>query len=306
MAISNTDQTLEPPIEGKAVKKKSAGLGFDWQTIVASPAFIPGALVFAGIVLLFWQMMKFLPDLWMSEDGYYSHGFLVPFISGYIIYKNWDKLKDRAVKPVWIASVPLVICMYLALIAARTDMYAIASVALLGTLWCSMLMVAGWQWLKGTFLVIGYLIFALPIWSMAIEIYTNPLQQASTQVAYQLLNLMGFNPYFGDPSTIHLSQFTLNIAVPCSGLKLLLALTAFTTFFMLVANLKLMGNLVMVVLVLPLALFINGLRIALIGVVGNMYGHDAGMQFHDYSGYLTLIVCFFILFRIARGLGWKD
>jgi exosortase/archaeosortase family protein len=125
-------------------------------------------------------------------------------------------------------------------------------------------------------------------------------------VSYSILALTGFQPYQDDATTVQLARFTLNIAVPCSGLKLLIALAAFTVFFMLVANLKWMGNLVLVALWLPLSLLINGLRIAMIGMVGNTWGHDAGMQFHDYSGYLTLLVCFFILFRVARGLGWKD
>ncbi len=62
----------------------------------------------------------------------------------------------------------------------------------------------------------------------------------------------------------------------------------------------------MILIMWPLALLINGLRIALIGVVGNQWGPEAGHKFHDYSGYITLVLCFFVLFKIARGLGWKD
>lgn len=304
MAISNTEHALEvAPIDGKAARK---GLPFDWQAVVSSPAFVPGVIVLLGTVALFWQMVSFLPDLWNSEDGYYSHGWLVPFISGFIIFKSWPKIHERQVKPFWPAAIPLGVCLYVALVAARTDIDVVSSATLVATLLSSIWMLAGTRWLTALALPTLYLLFALPIWTMAIEIYTNPLQLASTQVAYQMLRVGGFEPYMPDPSTIHLSQFTLNVAVPCSGLKLLLALSAFTAFFMMIANLKVWGNIIMVAMIIPLALFINGLRIALIGVVGNIYGHDAGMQFHDYSGYITLVVCFIILFRIARGLGWKD
>jgi exosortase/archaeosortase family protein len=98
----------------------------------------------------------------------------------------------------------------------------------------------------------------------------------------------------------------LDVGVPCSGLKLLLALSAFSVFFVLIANLKWWANAFMLAFVLPLALFINGLRIALIGVVGDTMGSDAGHQFHDYSGYITLLLCFVIVFKLARILGWKD
>ena len=121
-----------------------------------------------------------------------------------------------------------------------------------------------------------------------------------------MLQMAGFEPYMQSSNKVLLANFSLDVGVPCSGLKLVLAVTAFTVFFMLIGGLKWWANLVMIALILPLCLFINGLRIALIGVVGDMYGSDAGHAFHDYSGYLTLIVCFIILFRVARWLGWKD
>jgi exosortase len=149
-----------------------------------------------------------------------------------------------------------------------------------------------------------YLIFALPFWSFIINNYTNPLQIYSTKVALKMLEMF-YDPIQSNSTTILVGHFWLDVGVPCSGLKLVLAITAFTCFFMLIGGLKWWGNLVMVLFILPLCLFINGLRIALIGMVGEAYGDQAGHTFHDYSGYLTLIVCFFILFKLARVLGWK-
>lgn len=308
--MSDTTSNPIPEIAADAAVGADSGTaeshGIDWQAVVSSPAFVPGVVVLAGLVALFWNMIKFLPTLWMSEDGYYSHGFLVPLISGYIVYKSWPKLKDREVKPQYWAALLMGLCLFGAYVAAAVNIYAIASGMFVGLLLSSVLFVAGWKWLAGLFWPIVYLFFALPVFQTFISTYTNPLQVASTKVAFQLLSLTGFRPYAEDATTVHLANFTLNIAVPCSGLKLLLALGAFSMFFMLVANLRVWANVVMVALWLPLALLINGLRIALIGVVGNTWGQQAGLAFHDYSGYITLLVCFFILFRVARGLGWKD
>jgi exosortase len=188
------------------------------------------------------------------------------------------------------------------------DINAVLALSFLVFALAAIWFVAGWKWMVALSLPVLYLGFALPLWTGAIDLYTNPLQIYSTQVAYKLLQVFGFDPYrsANDPTAIHLSNFTMDIAVPCSGLKLILAVSAFTAFFMMIANLRWWGNLAMAALILPLCLFINGLRISLIGVVGDTYGEDAGMAFHDYSGYITLLVCFFLLFKIARGLGWKD
>lgn len=279
-----------------------------WQRMLASPAFLPAVAVTGALLFLFWDLISRLPRLWMSDDGYYSHGFLVPLIAGYVVVKKWDVIKNRPVKAGWGALPVLGFLAYLAYVTTHTDVNAILALTFLLAILASIWFVAGWKWVTALALPVLYLGFALPLWTGAIEFYTNPAQLWSTTVAYQILKATGFSPmkFASEPTSIYLNHFNLDIAVPCSGLKLLLAVSAFTAFFMMIANLRWWGNLVMFFMILPLCVFINGLRIAMIGMVGDSYGAAAGHQFHDYSGYITLLVCFFALFKVARGLGWKD
>jgi exosortase len=282
--------------------------GIDWSAVLRSPALIPGAIVLASIVFAFWPLIVYFPQLWLSPDGYYSHGFLVPLIIGFIIYKWWPHLKSVPVKGSWIALLPLLGTLYVARVALVTEIQAISSLTLVAALLFGIAFVAGWHWMWRLSLPTLYLVFALPLWTMIIDNYTNRLQLASTEVSYWMLKLSGFDPYRSslEPTTINLNNFTLDVAVPCSGLKLVLALAAFATFFMMIANLRWWANALIVALLLPFAVIINGLRVGLIGVVGDRYGSDAGMAFHDYSGYITLLVCFYLIFKFVRLLGWKD
>jgi hypothetical protein len=43
----------------------------------------------------------------------------------------------------------------------------------------------------------------------------------------------------------------------------------------------------------------------MIGMVGNEYGEKAGHDFHDYSGYIALALCFYLLYLITKGLEFK-
>ncbi|HVL40336.1 MAG TPA: exosortase/archaeosortase family protein [Fimbriimonadaceae bacterium] len=276
------------------------------EAITRSPAFLPGLLLAAGIALIFLPLWPRLFNLWQGEDGYYSHGFLVPAIAGYIVYRWWPRLQSIPVHAGWLALIPLALVLYTSRIAVANRIEGLMAVCLLGVLLLSIWLIAGWRWMWALLFPVAYLGFALPLWTGLINNTTNPLQIVSTKIAYYILKLMGFELYQAEPTVILMGSFELNVAVPCSGLKLVLALTAFTVFFMLIANLKWWGNVIMAAMILPLALLINGLRIAMIGVVGEKYGDSAGYQFHDYSGYITLIVCFFILFKLARFLGWKD
>ncbi|MFY9233267.1 MAG: exosortase/archaeosortase family protein [Fimbriimonadaceae bacterium] len=295
----------EPTTSAPAPSKLSDTL----QTISRSPAFVPGLILFTGIILIFWKMWPQLYDLWTGPDGYYSHGWLVPVISGVIVYKAWPRIQNIPVRAEWIALIPLSITLYLAWLSSANLIYTFMAMALLATISFSTWLIAGWRWMLALAPATLYLAFALPLWTVLINDYTNPLQIYSTKIAYYFLKIFGFGLVYdqvNEPTILYMDNFTLNVAVACSGLKLLLALTAFTTFFILIARLKWWGNLVMIGLILPLAMVINGLRIGLVGIVGEMQNAEAGMTMHDYSGYITLVICFFILFKFARWLGWKN
>lgn len=295
--------------EGPNTSTKKFGAGFvmpDWHAIVRSSYFIPAVVTVVALFALFSRMIGFIPDLWSSADGYYSHGFLIPFISGYVIYRRWPKIRSTPVKPGWWALLPILLMVPLVRAATKAELSFVLSFCFLAYLLFGIALVGGFRWMLSLALPVLYLAFCLPIWTTAIDVYTNPLQVLSTKMAFTMLKTAGFEPFRPESTTIYLNNFVLDVGVPCSGLKLVLAITAFTIFFILVANLRTWANVVLLALILPLCLFINGLRIALIGIVGNDYGPDAGHAFHDYSGYICLIICFFVLFKIARALGWKD
>lgn len=387
------DPALAPDarVEGNEAPKRFDVRDVDWAAffdaainkagqVLQYPLTLPGFLAFVGLVLAFWPMINALPMRW-NEDQYYSHGWLVPFLSGFIVFRRWSKI--RAIVGHGVANIPntalvlkivaglavvgwtwiLGVAAYRALgfamqmvngplfggvallvlalvfggiyglgvslanrvagfqatafsiiLALLPFVYAsyvgniivLQSVLFVAVAILSIALVAGWKWALGLMPAIAFFLFGLPVWNSFIDGYTNPLQLASTQVAYQLLQVLQYGPYQGDPTTIYVGEFTLNVAIPCSGMKLMLAVSAFTTLFVLIANLRFWSNVLMFVMIIPLCLFINGLRIALIGIVGAERGTEAAMQFHDSSGYITLVVCFFLLFKFARLLGWKD
>lgn len=296
------------PVESPTVEPVKAKPRIDWQAVVASPAFWPGVVLAAGFLLLYNRLFLDLWHLWLADDGYYSHGLLVPPICGYIVWRNWGRLKTIAVKPAMIAVIPLIGLSWIAYRAGTVGISLIMSLCLIASLLMAEAFVAGWRWMLALAPATLYSAFAMPFWNSAIDAYTNPLQKLSTKVAFQILRLTDHDPFMSrlDDTTIMLNRFTLNIAVPCSGLKLLLALCAFVVFFVLIARLRWWASVIMLVSILPMALLFNGLRIAMIGIVGDAYGEAAGMAFHDYSGFITLIICFFALFEFAKALGWKD
>jgi exosortase/archaeosortase family protein len=143
------------------------------------------------------------------------------------------------------------------------------------------------------------------VWNWVIDKFTQPMQEISAKVSFELLRAMNYQMYRADSTTILLDNFEMNVGAPCSGLRLMLSLIALMSFFMYIARLRWWANAFLAVFIIPFAILINGLRIAMIGVVGNTYGSEAGHQFHDWSGYISLVICFVVLQKVCQALGWK-
>ncbi len=299
-----SDITAHPPLSAssEALPKPPA---VDWRQVLATPEARLSIMVLASLCLAFVPFWKSLFGIWFEADSLYSHGPLIPLMAGYVIYEKWPKLRTIPVKGVTLAVVPIALAMYAAWFASRTVMVGTLATLFLILLSLSILFVGGWRWCLATLAPIAYLVFAMPFWTTLVDRVTQPLQALSTDMAMRMLDLVGLHPLRLDTTTVYLDHFQFNVAAACSGAKLTLALLAFSCFYILLNRGRWYSSVALLVLLLPFSLLINGLRIALVGVVGNAFGAPAGMAFHDYGGYVVLIVCFLLLGQITRLLGFK-
>lgn len=281
---------------------------------------------FASLLLLGWFFLRALPAVWFGEEGYYSHGLLIPFMALAVIYARRDRIKSEPVGSSK-AGLAVMILGLLLLVASRLiDNLSLAALAFILAIIGGIYFAFGGRVGRHCLSPVLFLLFMMPVLGWFIDVWTNPLQRASTRVAEKMLSIAGYGTDMSpaQPTLIHMDHYQLLVGGPCSGFKLILSLFAFATFFVMISNLGLKRNLLLIALTFPLALVINGLRIMLIGVVGEgasgdgilasfgnwLVAHgdgkkDAGMVFHDYSGYLTLIVCFIILHYIVKALEKK-
>ncbi len=291
--------------------KSMLGQGFgylkavNWSVLLRTPAFWYGVGTFVGLILMFSNLIVTTGQKWLNDD-YYSHGWIVPLLLIWqlkVRYKDWERIPiTEGYKSLWVF-IPIALLQF---VAYTGEFWVVQCVMFVSAVLAALWLIFGFKRAWFIAMPVCFLLFALPIWGSLIDGYTNQLQIWSTTVAEKMLALFGFSPWRLSPTDIQLNSYALTVAVPCSGLKLMVAVSCFTTHFVLIARKEFLFNLLMFMLIVPLCLTINGLRIALIGVVGELRGHEAAAAFHDYSGYLTLLICFFILFKFARIFGWKD
>lgn len=293
-------ETMPPPDEAN-VKSK----GVDWGAAAAllkRPESLAVIAAIAAIAFAFWPLLTLLPEQWLDFESYYAHGLLVLPASAYIAWLRWPKLKTIPVKGSWMPLLFLIPVLYVGMLANRTVMPLVLSVLLIVTLLLAVWHIAGFKWMTGLAPAILFLMLGLPILDRFIDTLTFKLQLVSTDTAELMLRGVGLSVLRLDPTVLQLDNFDLNIAEACSGLKTTIAVTASVIFFMLTTPLKWWAHLVLASIAVPLSVLVNSFRIALIGVVGNTNGSEAGLAFHDYSGYIALILCFLVLWQLSKFL----
>ena len=299
--------------EGKGLAQAPPGPPM-WQealrtasVVVRQEAFWVGAAFVAALGLCFWPLFAKMPGLWFAPETYYNHAPLVPLMAAYMVNERWSAVKDRPVRPFYLALVPLGLLLYANYIAMSAPRDMLMSVAFIGTLLLGVLFVAGWGWLRALFVPVLFLLFGLPVWEQVIDVYTQPLQAVSSELAHAMLSGVGFT-VVTDPTnvtTLYLDHFQMYVGVPCSGLRTILAMATLVAFVVVIGKLRWWANLVLIALAVPLCVLVNGIRISMIGAVGNLYGSDAGHQFHDYSGYISIALLMFLLYKLSQRLGLK-
>lgn len=313
MSISDTSQPLGAPLSAdNTAAIEEAPRKFDLMALVRDRTFQMVMAVLAASVYCFWPLFGTeIAHRWMDMEGYYAHGFLIPFCAAYLIWDKWDRIKTIPVKPFWPAIVLLLPVLWVSYVASRCIMPTLLSGLFLAVLIIGSLVVAGWRWMLALAPANLFLFFfGMPILDKVIDKFTMPLQIMSTSIAYHSLDLSGFKPMRMDNTTIFVPNFSqpLTIAAACSGLRTTIAILAAVIFFILIARLSWWKNLILAAIAVPLSMVVNGIRIALIGVACDSMPQWAGdnfKQMHDMSGYVALLLCFLALGWITKKMGYK-
>ena len=260
-------------------------------------------LILLIITAFYLPIFQALFDTWLI-DPYYSHGFIVPLISGYIIWKKRKHLKqmDRD------------FTMGAALLAAGLAVYGygLMNKSLFISASSFMIVLAGYilsfygsKNLQRLLFPIAFLIFMIP--TPYQDYASTYLQSVTASSAGSILRVVGI-PVVNNGSQLSLGTDTIFvIGDPCSGLRTMLALFALAAVFAYIIEGSSWKKWVIFLFALPIALAANILRVVLILSIAYYYGEELAMTvFHDFSSILLFLVAFVLLIVISRWLGCKE
>lgn len=262
-----------------------------------APAVITGAGLFAFFVALYWNSIGNLIHLWSTDDTY-SHGFLIPFLSIYLISLRNKALTHLTLKPAPLLLIPLTLTLCLWLLASITDTRTIELTLLPFIFIFTYLSIIGYQ---ASLLLIApllYICVALPIWGVLTPLF----QTMAVTINEIALQLTGISTYIKG-TTVSIPAGTFEVEGGCAGIRYLVVTLALGGFFSLsnLKNKKSIITLMIASLLIPIVF--NWLRIYIIILIG----HFSDMQSplvsdHKNFGWALYGISLIPLFIISRKL----
>lgn len=276
---------------------------FGWQ----------GLLLTAVLVFLYAPVLRLLVWQWYN-DADYSHGFLVPILSAYLIWARRDKLRLVPRKPsLWGLGIVLFSLGVLFLGSLGAEL-SLARLSFIGCICGLIVYFAGSKMLRAMAFPIAFLLFAIP---MPVLIYNEivfPLQFIASKFATRTLEILNLFPIMREGNVLILPGMKLEVVEACSGIRSLMSLLALAAGYGYVVERSVAVRWFMVLAMIPLAIVSNGLRIMITAIMAHYIGPQAAEGFmHEFSGWVIFVVAtvLFLLLHtfityIRKKLGWYD
>lgn len=257
------------------------------------------------VAIIFWPTFGWLKDRFMEADTYYSHGFLVPLISLFLIYRNKEELLRTPSSSDSRGIFILLGGLLLHLAAFRWGINFICGFAFIIVLSGLCLVLWGREITKKNIFPILFLLFMIPLPKVLIIEISFKLKILAAQAAANTVNFFGI-PALRTGSTIQLPNAALTIGDPCSGLRSLIALLSLGALYAYISSLTKAGKMILFFASIPIALIANIIRIILLLFVAYVYGSEVATgKFHNISGLMVFIIALFGLMLVGRLLSWQ-
>ena len=154
-----------------------------------------------------------------------------------------------------------------------------------------------------------FLVFMLPLPPAVNAMVSLPLQRVATMGSVFMMQLTGLRA-MADGNVIHLPDAppdarTLEVALACNGLSMLMTLAAVVTAVIILFPLPTWKRIVVLASAIPIALLSNIIRIVATGWCYHLMEGEAAKKFaHDWSGYLMMPLAILLVFLELQLLSW--
>jgi exosortase D (VPLPA-CTERM-specific) len=261
------------------------------------------AIAVLATVLAFHSGVAELVHRWSSQEEY-SHGFLIPFVSVWLLWSRRDALRSGIGQPSWLGLVLILLAALMNLIGDLSAIFILSQVGFVVALAGIALAIGGYSLLRVVLVPIIFLLFAIPLPYFIDAILTLQLQLVSSELGAFVIHLFQI-PVYLDGNIIDLGNYKLQVVEACSGLRYLYPLLSLSFLAAYLFQAPIWQRAVVFLSAVPITIGMNSLRIGLVGVLVSHWGiAQAEGVLHLFEGWVIFIACAALLaaeiFLLAR------
>jgi exosortase D (VPLPA-CTERM-specific) len=278
----------------QSIKLTQSGLTRTALIIVLAIAL--SLLVFSGALIE-------LVGRWSQQEEY-SHGFLIPLVTAWLLWTRRDALTMSVGRPSWTGVVLVLVALGMHVIGELSAIFILSQIAFILTLLGIVLSAGGYPLLRVTFIPIVFLLFAIPLPYFIDAKLTLELQLMSSQLGAWFIQLFQI-PVYLEGNVIDLGTYKLAVVEACSGLRYLFPLLSLGFLAAYLFRAPIWQRALVFLSVVPITIVMNSIRIALTGITMDRWGpRMADEVLHYFEGWIIFMVCAAILiaeiFILAR------
>lgn len=259
---------------------------------------------FIAFIIAFWPSFKLLNTKWLASDEY-SHAF---FIVPLIIYMLWDGRRTifeyKSFSNLGLFFLVCFIAVYLLSLQLQIPTLIFLSTAL--TIVCGILFMGGWQSVKSYCIPILLMFLIIPIPDQVLVILTGTLQLKISALSEVIIRSLGI-PMLREGNVLHMPDISFQVVEACSGIRSLISLTTLSILIGYFSHSKIWSITLLFFLSIPVAIFINLLRVVTLVLVYHYFHLDLSKgTLHTVTGLILFILGFVILFSFQNILSlWQ-
>lgn len=255
-------------------------------------------LPFAALAVIYLPAMIDLVENWYN-DANYSHGFLIPLVSGYLLYKKRELLSAN-VGPVEPAGLWLVILgLGLFIVANGAAEYFTLRFSLVVTLFGLVYFLFGRKIIRCCWFELSFLVFMIPIPYVIYYAATFPMQLMASKITVAILNVLGAGAV-RQGNIIHLGGISLEVAEACSGIRSLVSLAALGAIYAYISLKHNGARTLLFIATAPVAILANVARVFVSALLAYAASVDVTIEpVHSIMGLIVFVVAFVMLALVA-------
>ncbi|MBN2445232.1 MAG: exosortase/archaeosortase family protein [Phycisphaerae bacterium] len=285
----------------------------EWRLSFDRTAQIKAGLIAVAFVAAFWELLRFvptpvlgkLPYAWRHEADW-SHGWIIPLFSAYLVYVKWDQLRRVKVRFAWIG-LPIMLIGLAAYVFALCGLQFgyVKPLSMMVCLLGVIVLLCGVPAMRYLWVPYMYLFFAIPLPKSIYFAVTNPLRRWAASIATTMLSLVPSLEIRQTGSVIdavYQGQYhAIGVADACSGMRSTITLCAIGVAVAFIFDRPWWQRVILVAACLPIATFCNFIRVSITCVLYIFVDEEyATGTYHMMLGLIMMAIAF----GMFSALGW--